>query len=69
MEKHITYKEEELKATLRFMESSLKDIQFWLNLMGEQVDGKRENIELSDYKNMVIPCQNIKRMLSSFNVA
>lgn len=32
MEKHITYKEEDLKATLRFMESSLKDIQFWLNL-------------------------------------
>lgn len=69
MEKHITYKEEELKATLRFIESSLKDIQFWLKLIEEQVEGKRENIELSDYKNMVIPCQNIERMLKSFNVA
>lgn len=68
MEKYVTYKEEELKRALICINSSLKDIQFWLNLMEEQVDGKRNNISLSDFKNMVVPCQNIENAIKTFNI-
>jgi len=67
MKKHITYDEEELKATLNFMGSSVNDIKFWIQLMKEQVEGKRTNIDLSVYEKLVLPTENIERMLNTFN--
>ncbi len=68
MEKQISYKEKDLKSTLKFMSSSLETIEFYLRLLEEQNEGKRTNVSVGTFENIIEPASNLRRMIANFNV-
>ena len=69
MKKYITYSENELKSKIAFMEQAVEKIADLTRLMEEQVEGKRSNMEISDYLYLLQPCKDLKESLKSFNVS
>jgi hypothetical protein len=68
MDKYITYSEKELKATIQYMRYHIKEIEWWTNLIQEQVDGKRSNMSMNDVQNIAKHLKVIKDGLKHFNI-
>ena len=68
MTKLITYKEEDLKSTLSFMDSSIDHIRFIVTMMIEQHEGKRSNLDMGISNDLMRDVINLETCLKSFKI-
>ena len=68
MDKYITYKEIDLKHSLALIKDYTDQIREYCNLMKEKVEGKRDNIDLSIYKDILYNIIYLESELDNFKI-
>ena len=68
MKKHITYTEEELSISLKQIKRGADGIDLYVQMMKEQHEGIRENLDMSIHETLGKEVVRIKNALKTFGI-